>query len=150
MPHRIGGTRTNPEAPQQILYVGELIRLSSWERFHRCACPPPLPGAPVRPSLRRPLVAAFAALAALVAATTAVIATTSAQAADPRDSFVTRCGIRFCIDSKPAYLAGTNTYDMFTYGFDWRPGEQYVDKTKIDTQMDRLKADGVQVLRLWF
>ncbi|MFC7483161.1 cellulase family glycosylhydrolase [Luedemannella flava] len=103
----------------------------------------------MRPSLRRPLVAVFAGIAALVAAATAVIVTNTAQAADPRDSFVTRCGIRFCVDGKPAYFAGTNTYDLFTYGYDWLPGEQYVDKTRIDNHMANLRADGVQVLRLW-
>ena len=84
----------------------------------------------MRPSLRRPLVAVFTAIAALAAAATVVIVTNTAQAADPRDSFVTRCGIRFCIDGKPTYLAGTNTYDLFTYGYDWLPSEQYVDKAR--------------------
>ncbi|GAA1753219.1 hypothetical protein GCM10009681_25250 [Luedemannella helvata] len=95
------------------------------------------------------MVAAFAAIAALVAAATAVIVATTAQAADPRDSFVTRCGIRFCVDGKPAYFAGANTYDLFTYGYDWLPGEQYVDKVRIDGHFDKLRTDGVQVLRLW-
>ena len=49
----------------------------------------------------------------------------------------------------PFYFAGTNTYDVFTFGFDWLPGEQYVDKPRIDAHMARLQADGVTVLRLW-
>jgi mannan endo-1,4-beta-mannosidase len=38
---------------------------------------------------------------------------------------------------------------MFTFGFDWLPGDQYVDKPRIDAHMARLQADGVTVLRLW-
>jgi Cellulose binding domain/Cellulase (glycosyl hydrolase family 5) len=98
---------------------------------------------------RRTLIAAGTAVIAVLAAVLAVVTSPTAQAADSRDSFVTRCGIRFCLDGKPYYFAGTNTYDMFTFGFDWLPGEQYVDKARIDAQMARLQTDGVTVLRLW-
>ena len=98
---------------------------------------------------RRALVAALTATVAVVAAVVTFLLTPSARAADSRDSFVTRCGIRFCLDGKPYYTAGANTYDMFTFGFDWLPGEQYVDKPRIDAHMTRLQNDGVTVLRLW-
>ena len=68
---------------------------------------------------RRALLAAATAVIALLAAVLAVVTSPTAQAADSRDSFVTRCGIHFCLDGKPYYFAGTNTYDMFTFGFDW-------------------------------
>jgi hypothetical protein len=38
---------------------------------------------------------------------------------------------------------------VFTMGFDWLPGEQYVDKARIDAHMAKLQRDGVAVLRLW-
>jgi mannan endo-1,4-beta-mannosidase len=98
---------------------------------------------------RRALVAALTATVALAAAVVTFLVTPSAQAADSRDSFITRCGIRFCLDGKAYYTAGANTYDMFTFGFDWLPGEQYVDKPRIDAHMTRLQNDGVTVLRLW-
>ena len=98
---------------------------------------------------RRAFVAAMTATIALAAAVVTFLVTPSAQAADSRDSFITRCGIRFCLDGKAYYFAGTNTYDMFTFGVDWLPGEQYMDKAKIDTHMARLQTDGVTVLRLW-
>lgn len=97
---------------------------------------------------RRALFAGLAALLTLVAATLVVL-TSTARAADPRDSFVTRCGIRFCLDGKPYYFAGANTYDVFTFGFDWLPAPDYVDKAKIDAHLARLQNDGVSVLRLW-
>jgi hypothetical protein len=97
---------------------------------------------------RRALLAGLAALLTLVSAVLVAV-TSTAQAADPRDSFVTRCGIRFCLDGKPYYFAGANTYDVFTFGFDWLPAPDYVDKAKIDAHMARLQSDGVSVLRLW-
>jgi len=99
---------------------------------------------------RRPLlIAAVTSLLIAMATVITVFSSPGARAADSRDSFVTRCGIRFCIDGRAFYFAGTNTYDMFTFGFDWLPGEQYVDKPRIDAHMARLQADGVTVLRLW-
>jgi hypothetical protein len=100
-----------------------------------------------RPPVR--LMAALAVALAVLASVVAISTAPPARAADSRDSFVTRCGVRFCLDGKAFYFAGTNTYDLFTYGFDWLPGEQYVDKAKIDAQMTRLQTDGVTVLRLW-
>lgn len=112
--------------------------------------PVPLPAsAPGRRPLRRTLAMALVALVATFASVFAVITSPAAQAADSRDSFVTRCGIRFCLNGKAFYFAGTNTYDMFTFGYDWLPGEQYVDKVKIDAHLARLQADGVTTLRLW-
>ena len=97
---------------------------------------------------RRALLAGLAALLTLVAAALVALAPT-ARAADPRDSFVTRCGIRFCLDGAPYYFAGANTYDVFTFGFDWLPAPDYVDRARIDAHMARLQNDGVSVLRLW-
>jgi mannan endo-1,4-beta-mannosidase len=104
---------------------------------------------PALPRRRRTLAAVLAGVIAVAATALAVLTSPPAQAADARDSFVTRCGIRFCVDDRPFYFAGTNTYDVFTFGFDWLPGEQYVDKARIDAHMTRLQADGVTVLRLW-
>ena len=95
------------------------------------------------------MLAALTAVLAFLAATLAILTSPTASAADARDSFVTRCGIRFCLGGKPFFFAGTNTYDVFTFGFDWLPGEQYVDKARIDAHMARLQADKVTVLRLW-
>ena len=40
-----------------------------------------------------------------------------------------RCGIHFCLDGKTYYFAGTNTYDVFTYGGGSGDTEtQYMDK----------------------
>src|SRR5687767_12390315 len=120
----------------------------SWERFHRD--PSSLPESPMRVRRRSVLIAALTSLVLAVATTViAVLASPVAQAADSRDSFITRCGIRFCLDGRAFYFAGANTYDVFTFGFDWLPGEQYVDKPRIDAHMARLQADGVTVLRLW-
>lgn len=69
--------------------------------------------------------------------------------------FVYRCGIHFCLDGNYFYFAGTNTYDMFTYGDGSSTSDQnaiennYMDKAKIDSHMAALEADGVSVLRLW-
>ena len=109
--------------------------------------PPEAPSCPYR--RRSVFVAALTSLVLACATVVAVLASPVAQAADSRDSFVTRCGIRFCLDGRAFYFAGTNTYDVFTFGFDWLPGEQYVDKPRIDAHMARLQADGVTVLRLW-
>ena len=49
-------------------------------------------------SWRRTVAVAVAALVAVAASLFAIITSPSAQAADSRDSFVTRCGIRFCLD----------------------------------------------------
>ena len=64
--------------------------------------------------------------------------------------FVTRCGIRFCLDGSPYYFAGTNTYDVFTYGGSYGDTEtQYMNKARIDAHLTQLAADKVSVLRLW-
>ena len=97
----------------------------------------------------RSLPAALSVLLTIAVAALTLAVLPRAAAADPRDSFVTRCGIRFCLDGKPYYVAGTNTYDVFTMGFDWLPGEEYVDKARIDAHMAKLQRDGVSVLRLW-
>jgi mannan endo-1,4-beta-mannosidase len=69
--------------------------------------------------------------------------------------FVYACGIHFCLDGKPYYVAGANTYDLFTYGDGGSNATQsdienkYMNKTRIDAHFANLQADGVNVLRLW-
>ncbi len=77
-----------------------------------------------------------------------------AQAAPPA-GFAYACGIHFCLDGKPYYFAGANTYDLFTYG-DGSSNTttadietRYMNKARIDAHFANLQADGVSVLRLW-
>jgi mannan endo-1,4-beta-mannosidase len=72
--------------------------------------------------------------------------------------FVTRCGIHFCIDgnpNNPFYFAGTNTYDVFTYGDGSSTSStqdietKYMDKARIDAHFAQLQQDKVMVQRLW-
>ncbi|MCG8348078.1 MAG: cellulose binding domain-containing protein [Chloroflexales bacterium] len=83
-----------------------------------------------------------------------VLTQTQAQAAPPA-GFVYRCGIHFCLDGKPYYFAGANTYDVFTYGDGISSATQedietrFMDKARIDAHFANLQADGVMVLRLW-
>ncbi len=73
-----------------------------------------------------------------------------AAAADASGGFVARCGIHFCLDGKDYYFAGTNTYDLFTYGNGSNDTEtQFMDKARIDAQFTHLAADKVSVVRLW-
>lgn len=66
------------------------------------------------------------------------------------DSFVTRCGIRFCLNDEEYYFAGANAYDLFTFGSGSGDTEtQYMDKERIDAHMARMRDDGVDVVRLW-
>ncbi|WP_338492983.1 cellulose binding domain-containing protein [Streptomyces sp. SJL17-4] len=105
----------------------------------------PRPAPPVRRA--GPLTLLLATVLALVGLL--VVRPTSA-AADSTDSFVTRCGIRFCLDGKEYYFAGANAYDMFTFGAGSGDTEtQYMDKARIDTHFARMAADGVDVARVW-
>src|SRR4030095_9607069 len=100
--------------------------------------------------LRRPRVVTTISLivAALVAAVVTVATAPPAQAAPA--GFVTRCGIHFCPDGRTFYFAGTNTYDVFTYGGSWGDTETtYMDKARIDAHFAHLQQDKVTVLRLW-
>lgn len=69
--------------------------------------------------------------------------------------FVYRCGIHFCLDGNYYFFAGTNTYDMFTYGDGSNTGSQnaietlFMDKAKIDAHMAAMQADHVSVVRTW-
>jgi hypothetical protein len=109
----------------------------------------PAPPHPARPHpIRRRWLAGLAA--AVMAVVGAVVVLTGANQAAAATAFVQRCGIRFCLGGKNFYFAGTNTYDMFTYGAGSGDTEtQYMDKGKIDAHMARLAADKVTVLRLW-
>ncbi|MGC1378760.1 MAG: cellulose binding domain-containing protein [Anaerolineales bacterium] len=77
------------------------------------------------------------------------------KAAAAPAGFVYACGIHFCQDGSPYYFAGTNVYDLFTYGDGSSNTTQadienkYMDKTKIDTLFTNLKVDSVTVVRLW-
>ncbi|MGI5152966.1 hypothetical protein ACQEVC_42395 [Plantactinospora sp. CA-294935] len=64
--------------------------------------------------------------------------------------FVGRCGTQFCVDGKTFYFAGSNTYDMFTFGT-WSDDidARSIDTERIDGHFARLQRDGVSVLRLW-
>lgn len=93
--------------------------------------------------------AASVLLAAAVAVVAAVLVVPSAQAA-AASPYVQRCGIRFCLDGKAFYFAGTNTYDLFTYGSASGDTEtQYMDKARIDAHFARMAADKVTVVRTW-
>jgi hypothetical protein len=110
----------------------------------RALCGPDRAGSP-----RVVSVVATLALASLLVAL-AALALPARRAGAAVNEFVTRCGIHFCLDGKPFYVAGTNTYDVFTYGGSYGDTEtQYMDKTRIDTHLANLASDGVTVLRLW-
>lgn len=105
-----------------------------------------------RPASRRRLPALLRAALSLLAlgltASGLTAPTAPAQAAPA--GFVTRCGIHFCLDGRTYFFAGTNTYDVFTYGGSYGDTEtQYMDKARIDRHLAQLAADGVSVLRLW-
>ncbi|KAJ3055426.1 hypothetical protein HK097_010520 [Rhizophlyctis rosea] len=88
----------------------------------------------------------------LLSLASAVLAASSVVAQTPttNGSFVTRCGTKFCLDGKPYYFAGANTYDVFTFGSSSGDTEtQFMDKKKIDKHFDNLKRNGVMVLRTW-
>ncbi|WP_405108411.1 cellulose binding domain-containing protein [Micromonospora sp. NBC_01405] len=87
-------------------------------------------------------------LGVLLAAIGVFVVGPGAQAA--ASPFVQRCGIRFCLDGKAFHFAGTNTYDLFTYGSGSGDTEtQYMDKARIDGQFARMSADRVTVVRTW-
>ena len=89
-------------------------------------------------------------LAASVAAAGLTLGRAGTAEAAGADSFATRCGTHFCLDGKEYYFAGTNTYDMFTYGGSYGDTEtQFMDKARIDAQFANLQADKVDVVRLW-
>ncbi|GGM48375.1 cellulose binding domain-containing protein [Dactylosporangium sucinum] len=89
-------------------------------------------------------------VAVVMAAVGAVVVLAGTNPAGAATAFVQRCGIRFCLNGKAFYFAGTNTYDVFTYGAGSGDTEtQYMDKAKIDAHMANLAADNVTVLRLW-
>jgi mannan endo-1,4-beta-mannosidase len=88
-----------------------------------------------------------------VAIITAGAACTSAPEPAPGSvvkGFVGRCGTQFCVDGKTFYFAGSNTYDMFTFGT-WSDDidARSIDTERIDGHFARLQRDGVSVLRLW-
>lgn len=71
------------------------------------------------------------------------------------NGFVYRCGIHFCLNGNYYYFAGTNTYDVFTYGDGSSTATQdqiennFMNKAEIDSHMAALQNDHVSVLRLW-
>jgi mannan endo-1,4-beta-mannosidase len=100
--------------------------------------------------LRRPRAALATVFAAALGLVLSVLAVTAPSASAAPAGFVTRCGIHFCLDGKTYYFAGTNTYDVFTYGGSYGDTETtYMDKSRIDKHMAQLASDKVSVLRLW-
>ncbi|TDD77682.1 beta-mannosidase [Actinomadura darangshiensis] len=94
------------------------------------------------------LVAAFLLAGGAFALPKPASAARTASAAPA--GFAYRCGVHFCLDGKPFYFAGANTYDLFTFGSGSGDTEtQYMDKARIDAHMADLQADNVQVLRTW-
>jgi mannan endo-1,4-beta-mannosidase len=103
---------------------------------------------PDRAAPRRRLALTVAAAVAVLAALIAVPLMRASAATTA--SFVSRCGIHFCLGGHTYYFAGTNDYDVFTYGGSWGDTEtQWMDKTRIDNHMAEMAADGVTVLRTW-
>src|SRR4051794_9837979 len=105
-----------------------------WATVARAAAAPPGRGdvmnpAPA-PTASRPRRAVPSGLVtSLVVAALAALALVPATASSAAGSFVTRCGIRFCLDGRTYYFAGANTYDVFTYGGSYGDTEtQYMDK----------------------
>jgi hypothetical protein len=91
---------------------------------------------------------AYALAAAVLALGLSALVISRAAAAPA--GFVQRCGTHFCLNGHVFYVAGANTYDVFTYGGSFGDTEtQYMDKARIDAQFARLQADRVSVLRLW-
>lgn len=101
------------------------------------------------PLRRRRLPLWWAALVAAALVASGLFALTGPASAAPA-GFASRCGVHFCLNGKPYYFAGANTYDLFTYGSGSGDTEtQYMDKARIDAHMANLQADKVQVLRTW-
>ncbi|RKE17811.1 cellulose binding domain-containing protein [Streptomyces sp. TLI_171] len=89
-------------------------------------------------------------LATAVAAAGLTLGRADTAQADTADAFATRCGIHFCLNGKEYYVAGANTYDLFTYGGSYGDTEtQFMDKARIDAQFANFQADKVDVVRLW-
>ncbi|HZL43925.1 MAG TPA: choice-of-anchor tandem repeat GloVer-containing protein, partial [Verrucomicrobiae bacterium] len=71
------------------------------------------------------------------------------------NGYVSRQGTNFVLAGKPFFFAGANCYDLFTYGGGSDSSSSnaiensYMDKNAIDTQMARMQADGVTVVRTW-
>ncbi|MFH1784759.1 MAG: discoidin domain-containing protein [bacterium] len=69
--------------------------------------------------------------------------------------FVQRQGTQFSLDGSTFYFAGTNCYDLFTYGDggDYTDPDlienQFMDKARIDAHMEVMQRNGVKVVRLW-
>jgi hypothetical protein len=90
----------------------------------------------------------FLLVTTMVVAATSVTAASHARAADIT-SFATRCGIHFCVDGKTFYVAGADSYDMFSYGGTGDTETQYIDKPRIDAHLAEMQSNGVTVVRTW-
>lgn len=69
--------------------------------------------------------------------------------------FVSRCGIHFCLNGKTFYYAGTNNYDIFTFGDGSSKNtaddieNKFMDKAAIDTFFANAQSDQIKVVRTW-
>ena len=95
----------------------------------------------------------LAAIAAFVIV--AVLSVPQPRPAAAATGFVARCGIHFCLNGNLFYVAGANTYDVFTYGDGSNNATQndietrFMDKARIDAHFAQLQADRVTVNRIW-
>lgn len=107
----------------------------------------------LRPRIFRILICTLSVAALTFLSTTLFVPQRAAHAAS--SGFVYRCGIHFCLNGNYYYFAGTNTYDMFTYGDGSSTATQdqiennFMNKAEIDSHMAALESDHVSVLRLW-
>src|SRR5450631_2196427 len=79
----------------------------------------------------------------------------SKNTASAASSFVTRCGIHFCLNGKLFYYAGANSYDLFTFGDGSSSSTasdietKFMDKASIDAVFANAQSDQIKVMRTW-
>jgi hypothetical protein len=86
-----------------------------------------------------------------------IIAATISLAAGQQwpSHFIRACGAEFCAGDSSFYFAGTNVYDFFTYGNGYSDQSDslieagYIDKARIDRQMQAMANAGITVVRFW-
>ncbi len=88
---------------------------------------------------RKLAVLAFAGLTIASPISTDIGFSTSAQGLEKRASYPSVSGLKFSIDGKVAYFAGSNSYWI---GF-------LTNNADVDLVMTHLKSSGLKVLRVW-